>query len=51
MSASSGIKTVGDDRDYAVVRFSTDDYAPRQRVEALHEIFARDLQKVHVVLR
>jgi AraC-like DNA-binding protein len=32
----------------AVVRYSTADYAPRERLEALHEIFGRSLQRVHV---
>jgi AraC-like DNA-binding protein len=32
----------------ALVRYSTADYAPRERLEALHEIFGRSLQKVHV---
>jgi AraC-like DNA-binding protein len=47
MSVSSGAATIGNS-DRAVVRFSTTDYAPHQRVEALHEIFGRNLQKVHV---
>jgi AraC-like DNA-binding protein len=34
--------------DYSVVRFSTEDYAPHERVQALHEIYGRNLQKVHV---
>ena len=34
--------------DYSVVRFSSADYAPCRRVEAVHEIYARNLQKVHV---
>src|SRR5215831_15955554 len=45
MGASSGAATIGNSR---VVRFSTADYAPHERVEALHEIFGRSLQKVHV---
>jgi AraC-like DNA-binding protein len=46
MSASSGVATVGNnDR---IVRFSTADYAPHERLEALHEIFGRNLQKVRV---
>src|SRR5215472_5937372 len=45
MGASSGAATIGNSR---VVRFSTADYAPHERVEALHEIFGRNLQKVHV---
>ena len=47
MSASSGVATVGNS-DRNVIRFSTADYAPHERVEALHEIFGRNLQKVHV---
>lgn len=34
--------------DHTVVRFSTEDYPPHQRVEALHEVYGRNLQKVHV---
>jgi AraC-like DNA-binding protein len=34
--------------DYQIVRFSTADYAPHERVEALHDIYGRNLQKVHV---
>jgi len=45
MAASTGAATIGNSR---VVRFSTADYAPHERVEALHEIFGRNLQKVHV---
>jgi AraC-like DNA-binding protein len=48
MSASRGIATVGNNSDCAVLRFSTEDYAPLERIEALHEIFGRHLQKVHV---
>jgi len=47
MSASSGVATVGNS-DRNVIRFSTADYAPHERVEAVHEIFGRNLQKVHV---
>ena len=47
MSDSSGVATVANG-DCAVVRFSTADYAPSERLEALHEIFGRSLQKVHV---
>jgi AraC-like DNA-binding protein len=47
MSASSGVATVGNS-DGRVVRFSTADYAPHERLEALHEIFGRNLQKVRV---
>ena len=34
--------------NYSVVRFSSADYAPCRRVEAVHEIYGRNLQKVHV---
>ena len=34
--------------DYAAVRFSTIDYAPRQRLEALRETYGRTLQKVDI---
>ncbi len=44
MSASSSAANA----DCTVARFSTADYAPHQRVEALHEILGRNLQKVHV---
>ena len=47
MSGSSGVATVAAG-DCAVVRYSTADYAPSERLEALHEIFGRSLQKVHV---
>jgi AraC-like DNA-binding protein len=47
MSGSSGAGAVGRS-DRRVVRFSTADYPPHERVEALHEIFGRNLQKVHV---
>jgi AraC-like DNA-binding protein len=47
MSASSGATSVSNGGCTAV-RFSTADYAPHERVEALHEIFGRSLQKVHV---
>ena len=47
MSDLSGVATVANG-DCAVVRFSTADYAPSERLEALHEIFGRSLQKVHV---
>jgi AraC-like DNA-binding protein len=47
MSASSDARTVGNG-DCAVIRFSTEDFAPEERIEALHEIFGRNLQKVHV---
>ena len=47
MSAVSGAAAVGGS-GRTIVRFSTNDYAPRERVEALHEIFGRNLQNVHV---
>jgi len=47
MGASSGAATAGNS-DCAVVRFSTADYAPHERIEAVHEVFGRNLQKVHV---
>jgi AraC-like DNA-binding protein len=47
MGASSDSGTVGSG-DCAVLRFSTEDFAPRERIEALHDIFGRNLQKVHV---
>jgi AraC-like DNA-binding protein len=47
MSDSSGVATVANG-DCAVVRYSTADYPPSERLEALHEIFGRSLQKVHV---
>jgi AraC-like DNA-binding protein len=47
MGTSSSLAT-GNCSDYSVVRFSTEDYAPRQRLDALHEILGRNLQKVHV---
>jgi AraC-like DNA-binding protein len=46
MSTSSNIASAPN--DCAVVRFSTDDYAPCRRLDALHEILGRNLQKVHV---
>ena len=47
MGDLSGVATVANG-DCAVVRFSTADYAPSERLEALHEVFGRSLQKVHV---
>jgi AraC-like DNA-binding protein len=47
MSASSYARIVGNG-DCGVIRFSTEDFAPNERIEALHEIFGRNLQKVHV---
>lgn len=45
---TSGTIATGNSSDCTVVRFSTEDYAPRQRLDALHEILGRNLQKVHV---
>ena len=47
MSDLSSVATIASG-DCAVVRYSTADYAPSERLEALHEIFGRSLQKVHV---
>ena len=47
MSASSSAGA-GDNSDRTIVRFSAADYLPHKRVEALHDIFSRNLQKVHV---
>ena len=47
MRASSDVATIADG-DCPVVRYSTADYAPSERLEALHEVFGRSLQKVHV---
>jgi AraC-like DNA-binding protein len=47
MSATSGVTPAGN-ADRIAVRFSTADYAPHQRVEAVHDVFGRSLQKVHV---
>jgi AraC-like DNA-binding protein len=47
MRPSSDAETVGNG-DCAVIRFSTEDFAPNERIEAVHEIFGRNLQKVHV---
>ena len=44
MSASSGVATVGND-DCKVVRFSTADYAPHERLDACREIYGRTLSK------
>jgi AraC-like DNA-binding protein len=44
MSASSGIATVGNS-DCKVVRFSTADYAPHERLDACREIYGRTLSK------
>jgi AraC-like DNA-binding protein len=44
MSASSGVATVGNN-DYEVVRFSTEDYAPHERLDACREIYGRTLSK------
>jgi AraC-like DNA-binding protein len=40
--------TAAASNDYSVVRFSSADYAPCRRVEAVQEIYGRNLQKVHV---
>src|SRR6266478_5236674 len=47
MSASSGVATVGNN-DCKVVRFSTADYAPHERLDAWREIYGRTLAKVDV---
>jgi AraC-like DNA-binding protein len=47
MSVLSGAGAVGNN-DRRIVRFSTADYPAHERVEVLHEIFGRNLQKVHV---
>jgi len=47
MSASSGIAGIGNS-DCVVVRFSTADYAPRERAGAWHEIYGRTLQKMDI---
>ena len=44
MSASSDVATVGN-CDCKVVRFSTADYAPRERLNACREIYGRTLSK------
>ena len=44
MSASSGVATVGNG-DCKVVRFSTADYAPDERLDACREIYGRTLSK------
>jgi AraC-like DNA-binding protein len=45
MSASS---STGGDSDCVVVRFSTADYAPQERVDAWREIYGRTLQKMDI---
>ena len=47
MSDTQSVAAVPD-ADYSVIRFSTADYAPHKRVEAVHETYGRNLQKVHV---
>ena len=47
MSELTPVTTTAGD-DYSVVRFSSANYAPCRRVEAVHEIYGRNLQKVHV---
>ena len=44
MSASSGVATAGNS-DCTVVRFSTADYAPHERLDACREIYGRTLSK------
>ena len=44
MGASSGIAAVGNS-DYKIVRFSTEDYAPHERLDACREIYGRTLSK------
>lgn len=48
MNGSSAIATVGGNSDCTLVRFSTENYSPLDRAEALHEVLGRHLQKVHV---
>jgi AraC-like DNA-binding protein len=48
MSTSNTIAPVANCSDRAVVQFSTADYAPHRRVEAVHEILGRNLQNVHI---
>ena len=47
MSTSSGVATVGN-RDCKVFRFSTANYAPRERSDAWREIYGRTLQKMDI---
>src|SRR5262245_12981848 len=47
MSASSGIAGVSSS-DCMVVRFSTADYAPRERCDAWREVYGRTLQKMDI---
>jgi AraC-like DNA-binding protein len=47
MSASSGIAGVGNS-DCVVVRFSTADYAPRERFDAWREVYGRTMQKMDI---
>src|SRR5262249_6692908 len=47
MSASTSVATVGNS-DCVVVRFSTADYAPRERFDAWREIYGRPLQKLDI---
>jgi AraC-like DNA-binding protein len=47
MSDSTAIAAVADN-DYSAVRFSSSNYAPRRRLEALREIYGRTLQRVDI---
>jgi AraC-like DNA-binding protein len=47
MGHPGGVAT-SDNSECIALHLSTADYAPRDRVEALHEVFGRSLQKVHV---
>jgi AraC-like DNA-binding protein len=49
MSASSSVATVASS-DCRLVRFSTADYAPRERLDAWREIYGRTLQKMDIEL-
>lgn len=45
MSSSSSAAPAANTSDYAVVRFSTEDYAPHERLDACREIYGRTLSK------
>lgn len=45
MSTSSSIAPAANTSDCTVVRFSAADYAPHERLEAVHEIYGRTLSK------
>jgi AraC-like DNA-binding protein len=47
MNAEARVPTPRDG-DYAVVRFSTADYAPRERLDAWREVYGRTLQRLDV---